>query len=83
MRTEKSSQSICFSIIFFFLQSICFAVAGEKLTARMRYWSFQAILRQEGGWFDSERNSSGILATRLAQDASQVQGVSFFFIEHK
>lgn len=56
---------------------MCFTLAGEKLTARMRYWSFKAILRQEGAWFDMDRNSSGILATRLAQDASQIQGVSY------
>ena len=61
---------------FLFFQSFCFTVAGENLTARLREWSFKAILRQEIGWFDNERNSSGILATRLAQDASRVQGVS-------
>ena len=32
------------------------------------------------GWFDSERNSSGILATRLAQDASLVQGVGPVYV---
>ena len=35
------------------------------------------MLRQEMGWFDEERNSSGILATRLSQDASRVQGVRY------
>uniref|UniRef100_A0A1X7TB27 ABC transmembrane type-1 domain-containing protein n=1 Tax=Amphimedon queenslandica TaxID=400682 RepID=A0A1X7TB27_AMPQE len=59
-----------------FLKSFCFTVAGENLTARLREWSFRAILRQEIGWFDNERNSSGILATRLAQDASRVQGAT-------
>ncbi|XP_011409250.2 PREDICTED: bile salt export pump-like [Amphimedon queenslandica] len=59
-----------------FLKSFCFTVAGENLTARLREWSFKAVLRQEIGWFDNERNSSGILATRLAQDASRVQGAT-------
>ena len=68
--------SYCSFIFSLFLQSFCFTVAGENLTARLREWSFKAILRQEIGWFDNERNSSGILATRLAQDASRVQGVS-------
>ena len=34
------------------------------------------MLRQEIGWFDEERNSSGALTTRLASDAGHVQGVS-------
>ena len=36
------------------------------------------MLRQEIGWFDDERNSTGALTTRLASDAGQVQGVSEF-----
>lgn len=34
------------------------------------------MLGQEIGWFDDHRNSPGALTTRLATDASQVQGVS-------
>ena len=34
------------------------------------------MLRQEIGWFDDEQNSTGALTTRLASDASRVQGVS-------
>ena len=33
------------------------------------------MLRQEIGWHDDERNGTGVLTTRLANDASQVQGV--------
>ena len=33
-------------------------------------------MRQEIGWFDDPRNSPGALTTRLATDASMVQGVS-------
>ena len=28
------------------------------------------------GWFDDERNTTGSLTTRLAEDAAHVQGVS-------
>ncbi len=35
------------------------------------------MLGQEIGWFDDHRNSPGALTTRLATDASQVQGVSY------
>ena len=34
------------------------------------------MLRQEMGWHDDERNSTGALTTRLANDAGEVQGVS-------
>ena len=30
---------------------------------------------KEMAWFDEERNSTGALTTRLAEDAAQVQGV--------
>ena len=56
-------------------QAACFGISGENLTARLRSLSFKAMLRQEVGWHDNERNSTGALTTRLANDASQVQGV--------
>ncbi len=34
------------------------------------------MLRQEIGWYDDERNSSGALTTRLADDAAKVQGAT-------
>ena len=34
------------------------------------------MLRQEIGWFDDEKNSSGALVTRLAEDAALVQGAT-------
>ena len=60
-----------------FIQISCFTIAGERLTARLRSRTFRAMLRQEIGWFDEERNSTGALTTRLANDAGQVQGVSY------
>ena len=54
---------------------MCFSVSGENLTSRLRSMTFRAMLRQEIGWFDEERNSSGALTTRLSSDAGQVQGV--------
>ena len=55
---------------------MCFSISGETLTARLRSLSFKAMLRQEIGWFDEECNSSGALTTRLADDASKVQGIT-------
>ncbi|KAM9486776.1 bile salt export pump-like isoform 1-T2 [Clarias gariepinus] len=59
-----------------FLQGYAFAKSGELLTRRLRKTGFQAMLRQEIGWFDDPANSPGALTTRLATDASMVQGVS-------
>ncbi|XP_058156668.1 bile salt export pump isoform X2 [Dasypus novemcinctus] len=59
-----------------FLQGYTFAKSGELLTKRLRKYGFKAMLGQDIGWFDDLRNSSGALTTRLATDASQVQGAA-------
>ncbi|XP_070694481.1 bile salt export pump [Pempheris klunzingeri] len=59
-----------------FLQGYAFAKSGELLTRRLRKVGFQAMLRQEIGWFDDPKNSPGTLTTRLATDASMVQGAT-------
>ena len=56
-------------------QVVCFGISGEALTARLRSKSFKAMMRQEMGWHDDERNSTGALTTRLSSDAGEVQGV--------
>lgn len=61
------------------LQGYAFAKSGELLTRRLRKVGFHAMLRQEIGWFDDPRNNPGALTTRLATDASMVQGVSETF----
>uniref|UniRef100_A0AAY4E0D0 Bile salt export pump n=1 Tax=Denticeps clupeoides TaxID=299321 RepID=A0AAY4E0D0_9TELE len=66
-------------IISFFtqmLQGYAFSKSGEILTRRLRRLGFHAMLGQEIGWFDDHRNSPGALTTRLATDASQVQGAT-------
>lgn len=60
-------------------QGYAFAKSGELLTRRLRKLGFQAMLRQDIGWFDDLKNSPGALTTRLATDASMVQGVSTLF----
>uniref|UniRef100_A0A8C5R9Z2 Bile salt export pump n=1 Tax=Leptobrachium leishanense TaxID=445787 RepID=A0A8C5R9Z2_9ANUR len=59
-----------------FLQGYTFAKSGELLTRRLRKFGFQSMLGQEVGWFDDPKNSPGALTTRLATDASQVQGAT-------
>ncbi|KAK5847663.1 hypothetical protein PBY51_016773 [Eleginops maclovinus] len=58
------------------LQAYAFSKSGELLTRRLRRLGFHAMLGQEVGWFDDHRNSPGALTTRLATDASQVQGAT-------
>ncbi|XP_049904157.1 bile salt export pump [Epinephelus moara] len=81
-RAQINGTCILFCIVavasFFsqFLQGFAFAKSGELLTRRLRKVGFQAMLRQEIGWFDDPRNSPGALTTRLATDASMVQGAT-------
>ncbi|XP_077454195.1 phosphatidylcholine translocator ABCB4-like [Stigmatopora argus] len=65
-------------VIFFtmFLQGYCFGQSGEILTLKLRLAAFKALMRQDLGWFDDHKNSVGMLTTRLAADAAQVQGVT-------
>ncbi|KAH0627478.1 hypothetical protein JD844_003227 [Phrynosoma platyrhinos] len=64
------------SFITFFLQGFTFGKAGEVLTMKLRYMGFKAMLRQDIGWFDDPKNSTGALTTRLAHDASEVKGAT-------
>ena len=72
-------------MLAFVLQNFSLSMAGERLTKRLRYLSFKAMLRQEMAWFDRKANSTGALLTRLASDTAAVKGVSIFkmwFIVH-
>ena len=59
-----------------------FGFSGENLTKRLRARGFQTILKQEIGWFDDQTNNVGSLCTKLATEASSVQGVSREIFEH-
>ncbi|XP_022083099.1 multidrug resistance protein 1A-like isoform X2 [Acanthaster planci] len=50
--------------------------SGGELTMRLRGMMFKAMLRQDIGWFDDHKNSSGALTTRLSSQVSLIQGVS-------
>ncbi|XP_077584233.1 bile salt export pump-like isoform X2 [Stigmatopora nigra] len=81
---RREIDSICLffvmvGIVSFFtqmLQGYAFSKSGELLTRRLRRLGFHAMLGQEVGWFDDHKNSPGALTTRLATDASQVQGAT-------
>ncbi|CAK1554106.1 unnamed protein product [Leptosia nina] len=58
------------------LQSATFTNAGLKMTTRLRYQYFGALLKQEIGFFDKEKNTVGALCARLSSDAAEVQGAT-------
>ncbi|XP_039613486.1 LOW QUALITY PROTEIN: bile salt export pump [Polypterus senegalus] len=64
------------SFVTQFAQGYTFGKSGELLTRRLRKMGFQAMLNQEVSWFDDSKNCPGALTTRLATDASQVQGAT-------
>ena len=60
----------------FFGSITLFGYSGEKLTTRLRTWSFEKMLNLEIGFFDDPSHSTGALTTRLSTDASKVQGAT-------
>ncbi|XP_021243281.1 ATP-binding cassette sub-family B member 5 isoform X2 [Numida meleagris] len=60
----------------YIIQGFMFGKSGEILTMRLRSLSFKALLQQEIGWYDDQKNAVGVLLTRLATDASQVKGAT-------
>uniref|UniRef100_A0A6Q2XFI5 ABC-type xenobiotic transporter n=1 Tax=Esox lucius TaxID=8010 RepID=A0A6Q2XFI5_ESOLU len=70
---SDSHLAICIDCLF---QGFMFGKSGELLTMRLRKQVFNAILRQEIGWFDDHENAVGVLTTRLASDASLVKGAT-------
>ncbi|CAF5103797.1 unnamed protein product, partial [Rotaria sp. Silwood1] len=59
-----------------FLQNFLFAISGETLTQRLRAKIFQTLLKQDIAYFDRPENNTGALCTRLATEASDVQGAT-------
>ena len=64
------------AFIGYLLQFSMLGISGERLTRKIRSKTFRAILSQEMGFFDSKENSVGRLTTKLATEATLVQGVT-------
>ncbi|KAJ8737708.1 hypothetical protein PYW08_000303 [Mythimna loreyi] len=58
------------------LQSSTFTSAGLIMTTRLREAYFNALLRQEIGYYDKECNTVGAICARLSGDAAEVQGAT-------
>ncbi|CAG8690830.1 27891_t:CDS:10, partial [Dentiscutata erythropus] len=82
LQRAANFSSMCFAILavvaFFanFSQLSMFTLAGERLTKRLRKLTFEALLRQEIAYFDDEKNGTGVLTSKLAVDATKVEGLS-------
>uniref|UniRef100_A0A8C8ECT6 ATP-binding cassette sub-family B member 5 n=1 Tax=Otus sunia TaxID=257818 RepID=A0A8C8ECT6_9STRI len=77
---KRNKNTLVLSLMFLLLGVITlgfmFGKSGEILTMRLRSLSFRALLQQEVGWYDDQKNAVGVLLTRLATDASQVKGAT-------
>ncbi|XP_067147712.1 ATP-binding cassette sub-family B member 5 isoform X3 [Apteryx mantelli] len=83
---KRNKNTLVLSLMFLLLgvitlatyvvQGFMFGKSGEILTMRLRSLSFRALLQQEVGWYDDQKNAIGVLLTRLATDASQVKGAT-------
>eukprot|EP00887_Chlorella_sp_A99_P002677 scaffold6.g2677.t1 len=62
------------TVIAAMLQGYCFNLMGQKLGVRVRVMLMRALMKQEVGWYDEERNSSGVLTSKLSADALAVKG---------
>lgn len=68
--------SLCLaSMIVNISQHYNFAYMGEHLTKRIRLKLLEKILTFEAAWFDEDKNSSGILCSRLSNEASLVKSL--------
>lgn len=83
---EIYRRTVNFSILFIivgiltgigtFLQMYMFGFAGVRMTTRIRKMAFNAMLKQDMGWYDEDANSVGALCARLSSDSSAVQGAT-------
>lgn len=65
-----------FTLVAMLGQGAMFALAGGKLTNRVRILMFRALLRQDIGWFDRNENNTGSLCSRLSTSAQTIQSAT-------
>ncbi|KAF1315600.1 Multidrug resistance protein abc superfamily, partial [Globisporangium splendens] len=59
-------------LLFVWMQSYNFKYLSEKLTTRLRNTNFEALCRQNIGFFDAKENATGALIADLATNATKV-----------
>lgn len=63
------------AFLAWFLKMYCGGHASGKMTRRVRYSYFQALLRQDMSFFDNPKFPVGILNSRLMGDCNRVEGL--------
>ncbi|CAN1356923.1 ABC transporter B family member 2 [Linum perenne] len=63
------------TVIAHAIAHLSFGIMGERLTFRVREKMFSAILHNEIGWFDDANNTSSMLTSRLATDATLLRTI--------
>lgn len=59
----------------------CLNLIFVKFINLNRTLTFEAMLKQECGWFDNPKNSVGALTSRLSGDAANLQTVRITFFQ--
>nr|XP_039267520.1 ATP-dependent translocase ABCB1-like [Styela clava] len=62
------------AFIAYTMEATLFSKSGMELTTRLRRKAFESMVRQDISYFDDHKHSTGALCSRLATDASRVQG---------
>ncbi|XP_039267518.2 ATP-dependent translocase ABCB1-like [Styela clava] len=62
------------AFISYTMEATLFSKSGMELTTRLRKLAFKSMVRQDIAYFDDHKHSTGALCSRLATDASRVQG---------
>ncbi|KAM1188586.1 hypothetical protein ACFX13_025182 [Malus domestica] len=82
-KIKKKVEPLCLALVGLGIGNILFMTgqqglcgwAGTKLTMRVRNLLFRSILKQEPGWFDSEKNSKAVLVSMLSIDSVSFRSV--------
>ncbi|KAJ1303401.1 hypothetical protein OPQ81_011593 [Rhizoctonia solani] len=64
------------SAIAIAVQNLVFGMTASRLTSKLRSLSFRAILRQDIGWFDEDKHSTGALTSTLSDNPQKVNGLA-------
>ncbi|RGB26342.1 multidrug resistance protein 1a, partial [Rhizophagus diaphanus] len=82
LRSEANFLSGMFALIAVgvfvaeFFKNTSFMLSSERLTRRIRLMTFGQLIKQEVAFFDSEDNGTGILTSKLAVDATKIEGLT-------
>ncbi|KAJ2879523.1 hypothetical protein FB639_003069, partial [Coemansia asiatica] len=78
---QKRKINLYAGLFFMFACVIFFAIGGrnffflraaERITYKMRYDVFRAMMRQDAAYFDQKENGTGALTARLATEATDI-----------